>query len=116
LSALRIPHSAFGSARLVPTAATEGRAPPYIVQCILHRLAERSVDALREQPIESGALVHFVEMRDGPARVEHAFAVARTHGRTVRIVQRALDEIARWKQIFQPLLILDADGVAAEVI
>ena len=55
-------------------------------------------------------------MRERLSRVEHTLAIARTHRRTVGVVQRALDEIARGQQIFQPLLILDADGVAAEII
>ena len=96
--------------------AAELRAPAHIVQRVFDRLAERAMHAIREQPVQPGALVHFVEMDHGLAFEEHPPSVARAHGRTIGVVQRAFHEVARGQQVFQSLLILDADGVAAEVI
>ena len=91
-------------------------APTQIVQRVFGRLLERFVDALGEQAVESGALVHFVEMRERLAIVEDALTVAGFHWRTLAIVQRAFHEIAGGQQVFQALLILNADAVTAEVI
>ena len=97
-------------ARLVPI------APTHIVQRVFDGLLERFVDSLREQGIKAGALVRFVEMRHGFAFEQNALAIAGFHGRTIAVVQRALREIARGQQIFQALLILNADAVTAEVV
>ena len=91
-------------------------APAQIVQRVFRRLLERLVNALGEQAVESGALVHFVEVRERLAVEEHALAVARFHRRTIGVVQRAFHEIAGGQQVLQSLLVLNADAVAAEVI
>ena len=38
------------------------------------------------------------------------------HRRTVHIIQQALGQVRRRRQVLQALLILDADGVAAEIV
>src|SRR3954462_15534787 len=47
---------------------------------------------------------------------QHALAIPTVDGRPIAIVEHSLDEIAGWEQVFQTLLILNADQVAAEVI
>ena len=66
--------------------------------------------------VEAGALVHLVEMRDrrGLDGLRLPSAPA-TSGR-VAVVQHPLDQVASRQQILQPLLILDADGLAAELL
>ena len=91
-------------------------APAQVVQRVLDRLAERRVNAMRQQPVEARALVDFVEVRQRLAVEQHALAVARSHRRAVAVVERALDQVAGRQQVLQPLLILNADRVAAEVI
>ena len=81
----------------------------------LRVVAEMRPDAVGDQRIEPRALVHLVEVRQRLVLVEHAaFRVA--HRRPVHVVEQALGEVGGWRQILQPLLILNADGVAAELI
>ena len=51
-------------------------APAQIVQRVFDRLAHRLVNAIGHQPVEPGALVDFVEVRQRLAFVQHALAVA----------------------------------------
>ena len=55
-------------------------------------------------------------MRQRFAFEEHALAIGAGHRRAVGVVEHAFDEIARRCEVFEALLILDADGVAAELI
>ena len=64
------------------------------MQGVFDGLAHRLVDAVGEQAVEAGAFVHFVEVRDGLAVVQHSLAVAAFYGRTIGVVQRPFDEIA----------------------
>ena len=48
--------------------------------------------------------------------VEHAAVGRRLHRRTVHVVQQALDQVGGRREVLQALLILDADGVASEVV
>ena len=80
------------------------------------RIAQRFPDAIGHQRVQAGAFVHFVEMRQRLALVEHAPVAARAHRRPVHVVQQAFGQVGCRRQILQPLLILDADGVAAEVV
>jgi hypothetical protein len=68
------------------------------------------------QAVQPGALVDFVEVGNGLAPIEHALAVAAFHRRTIGVVERAFDEVARGHQILEPLLVLNADRVATEVV
>ena len=73
-------------------------------------------DAVGDQPVEAGALVDFVEVRQRLALVEHAAVAASRHRRPVDVVQQALHQVRCRRQVLQALLILDADGVAAEIV
>jgi hypothetical protein len=52
----------------------------------------------------------------GVVFVEHAPVAARAHRRPVHVVQQAFGQVGSRRQVLQPLLILDADGVAAEIV
>ena len=65
--------------------------------------------------IDADALVHFIKVRQRPAGIKLA-AIAAVGGRTLDIVEQALGEIGGGSQILKPLLVLNADGVAAELI
>ena len=97
-------------ARLVPV------APADVVQGVFDRLAHRLVDAVGHQAVQAGALVDFVEMQHRLALEEDSLAVAAFDRRAVGVVERAFDQIAGRQQVLQPLLILDADHVAAEIV
>ena len=56
------------------------------MQRILDWLTERAMDAIREQAIETGALIDLVEVNDRLALEQDSLAIARAHGRTVSVV------------------------------
>ena len=78
-------------------------------------LTQRFVDAVGEEAIQTGALVHFVKVGDGFAFADHG-TVGAGDRRTFGGVQGAFDEVGSGEQIFETLLILNADGFAAEFI
>ena len=53
-------------------------------------------------------------MREGVARIQ--LAAVEVNGRPIDIVQKSFGQIGGGRQIFQPLLILNADGVASELV
>jgi Ca2+-binding RTX toxin-like protein len=73
-------------------------------------LAEGGVDAVREEPIEAGAFVDLVEVRERLAGADD-FAGRVLDWRAVGVVEDALDEIARGEEVLEALLVLDADGL-----
>ena len=97
-------------------AAAVDVAPAQIVQRVFHRLAHRLMNAIGHQSVQPGAFIHFVEMRQRLAFVQHAAAVAAVDRRAIGIVQRSLDQVGCRQQILQSLLVLDADRVAAEIV
>ena len=82
----------------------------------LGRVSQRLPNAIGDQRIQAGALVHFVEVRQRVIFIQHAPVAARAHRRPIDIVQQAFRQIGSRRQVLQTLLILDADGVAAEVV
>ena len=82
----------------------------------LHRLLQRLVHALGDDAVQAGTFVHLVEVQEALAFEDEALAVAGFHRRAVGVVEHALHQIAGGQQILQALLVLDADGLAAEVI
>ncbi len=55
-------------------------------------------------------------MRQRLAGVQHPLAVATLHRRTIRIVQRPFHQVAGREEVFEALLVLDADAVAAKFV
>jgi hypothetical protein len=86
--------------------------PTKVVERVFDGLAEDGVDAGREDAVETGAFVDFVEVGDGLTGADD-FAVGVFDGRAVAVVERAFDEIGSGEEIFEALLILDADALAA---
>ena len=72
-------------------------------------------DAIGEESVDAGAFVNFVEVRQRLAGVELLTRGVEDR-RAVDIVQQALDQVGSGGDVLEALLILDADGVAAEVI
>ncbi len=79
----------------------------------LDRLAERAVDAVGEQGVETGAFVDLVEVDDRLALADRP-SVDGFDRRAVVVVEHALGEVGGGHQVLQALLVLDADHVAAE--
>ena len=107
---LEDPDPLVGGARLIPV------SPADVVQGVLGGLAEFLVHALRDQAVEARALVDFVEVHEWAALEEHAAGPGGGDGRAPRVVEHSLDEVARRQQVLEPLLVLDADAVAAEAV
>src|SRR5262245_25113388 len=87
-----------------------------IVQGGLRIVAQLGPDAVGRQGVEPGAFVHFIKMRQRAALVEDAAVAARGDGRPVGVVQQTLSEVRGGREVLQSLLILNADGVAAEIV
>ena len=83
---------------------------------VLDRLSQRRVNPLREQTVETRALIHLVEVHEWPPLVEHAGRTLGRDRRSLRVVEHPLDEVARRQEILEPLLILNADQIAAVAI
>ena len=90
--------------------------PPEIVQCILDRLPHRFVNAIGHQSIEAGTFIDLIKVWNGFSTKENAFSVTTFDRWTRRIIQSAFNEITRGHQVFEPLLILNTDGGATEII
>src|SRR5690606_37682023 len=103
------PDVVVGGAALVPI------APAQVMERVFDGLAEGLVNAVGEEAVEAGAFVHFVEVRDGFAGADD-FALGVFDGRTVAVVERAFDEVGGGEEILEALLVLDADGLAAEFV
>ncbi len=68
--------------------------------------------AIRNQRIEPCALVHFIEMRQRLTCVQNSLAIAAADRRAIRVVEHPFDQVARWQQVLEPLLVLNANGIA----
>jgi hypothetical protein len=86
------------------------------VQGGFFRLACGLLHAIRDERVEPGSFVDFIKMHHGLAFEENPLAVTAADWRPVRIVERAFDKIARGQQVFQTLLVLNADCATAEVV
>jgi len=91
-------------------------SPADVVEGVFGRLTECVVDAVSEEGVKAGAFVDFVEVGERLALVEDAGAIAGGDGWAVRVVEHAFGEVAGGEEVVEALLVLDADGVAAEVI
>ena len=91
-------------------------AVPQVVQRRLGIEAERGPDAIRDQRVEPGALIHFVEVRQRPALIKHAPVRRSRDRRTIHIIEQPFCKIGRRREVFQSLLVLDADHIASEFI
>ena len=91
-------------------------APANVVQRVLHGLSHRLLYAVGHQSIEAGTFVHFIEMRQRLPIVQHPASIPRAYRRPIGVVEHSLHQVGRRQQIFQPLLILNPDGVAAKVV
>ncbi|MGX1676407.1 hypothetical protein [Streptomyces sp. NPDC055400] len=69
-----------------------------------------------DQRVDGHALVGFVEVRQRPALVQHARAVAAGHLRALDVVEQAFGQVGRGREVLEALLVLDAHRVQAEVV
>src|SRR5271157_2427459 len=90
-------------------------APADIVQSCGRIEPHRRPDAICDHRIDADALVNLIEMRQRPACIKLT-AISTVGRRTIDVVEQSLDEIGGGRQVFEPLLVLDADGVASELI
>ena len=96
--------------------AVEVLAPAHVVQRVVGDESHRPPHPVGDERVDGDALVGLVEVRERPALVQHARAVARGHRRALGRVQHALGEVGCRHQILEALLVLDADGVEPEVV
>jgi len=87
--------------------------PAQVVQGVFDGLAEGLVHATREEAVETGAFVDFVEIRNRFS-VANDVACGVSCRRAVAVVEGALDQIGGGQQVLQSLLILDADGLGTD--
>ncbi len=78
--------------------------------------AERFPAAVGDHHIHTGALVHFVEVRKRAAGIQLVVRSLGEDRRTISVVQHAFGEVGGGRHVFESLLVLDADGVAAEFV
>ena len=69
----------------------------------------------QEQPVQAGAFVYFVEVRERAAGVQFA-AIVGISGWPLHVIQQTLHKIGSGSEVLKALLILDADGFAAEIV
>ena len=91
-------------------------APAQIVERVFRRKTQLAPEAIGDEAIQPGAFIHFVEMRHGLAREQNAPGSRALHRRAIDVVEQAFGEIAGGGEVFKPLLILNANGRAAEFI
>ena len=68
-----------------------------------------------DEPVETGAFIHFIEMRKRAAGIQFAPLLIEDR-RPLDIIEQPFHQIRRRRQVFQPLLILDSDGIASELV
>ena len=83
---------------------------------VFHGLAHRRVDSIGHQRVQTGTLIDLVEVRNCFALEECAFACSIFYGWSIPVIERSLDQIAGGQQVLEPLLVLDADAVAFEIV
>ncbi len=91
-------------------------AIPQIMQRILRIQSHRRPHAIRDQSIDARALIHFIEMRQRTTRVQLLARHRAKHRRPIHVIQQPLGQIRSRADILQPLLVLDPDRIAPEVI
>ena len=91
-------------------------APAQVVQGVFGGLPQRFPDAVGDQAVEASAFIDFVEMRECFAFVEDLSIGACCDRGAICIVENAFDQIRCRAQVFEALLILNADGGATKVI
>jgi len=91
-------------------------SPSKIVKGVLGWKTEFAPDTMGHQAVQSGAFVHLVEVRKRLTREEFSAGLFVVDRRALGVVQRSLDEIRGRGKILQPLLVLDADGGAPELV
>src|SRR3569833_576419 len=69
--------------------------------------------AIGDQRVETSTLVHFIEVRKRATR-EQLVSLLILDWRTICIVQQTLDQVRSGNTILQPLLVLNANCIAAE--
>src|SRR3569833_3437080 len=69
--------------------------------------------AIGDQRVETSTLVHFIEVRKRATR-EQLVSLLILDWRTICIVQQTLDQVQKGNTILQPLLVLNANCIAAE--
>src|ERR1019366_3398987 len=91
-------------------------AVAHVVKCRLRCKPQLAPNAVRDQCIQASTFIRLVEVGKGKVLVENALA-GDIHDRgPVDIVQKSFREIGSWADVFQSLLILNADGIAAELV
>ena len=74
------------------------------------------MDPVSHKPIQSGTFIYFIKVRQRLAAIESVFTIAAFYRWSSLVVECAFDEIAGGHQIFETLLVLNADRVASKII
>ncbi len=98
------------------SSATNKITPAEVVEGVFGGETELAPEFVGHEAVEAGAFIDFVEMRQCFTFKEHALAIGAAHGRAVGVVEHAFDEVAGGCEVFEALLILNADGGAAELV
>src|ERR1019366_7995417 len=92
----------------------KGLPVAHVVQRCLWIEGEAAPDAVRDEGVQAGALVNFVEMRQGTALEQNPACSGVLYGRPVDIIEQSLGQIRGRAEILQSLLVLDTNCVAAK--
>ena len=99
---------------IIHARSCEVLSPAQVVQSVLGRKTEAAPELVRQQTVQSGALIHFVEMGHGLSREQNSARTGACDRGAVHVVEQALGQVAGGREVLQALLVLDADGGAAE--
>ncbi len=91
-------------------------APADVVQRVGRVQAHGLPHPVGDERVDRDALVHLVEVWQRVVGVQHPGAVAAGHRGPGHVVEQPLDQVAGRCQVLEALLVLDADGVEAEVV
>ncbi len=86
------------------------------MQRVFNGLAHRLMNAVGHQRIEARTFVDFVEVWNRFPFVQLPFSVAAFHRWAIFVIEGSFNQVTGRHDIFQALLILDANSVAAEII
>src|SRR5882724_8024477 len=101
---------------IIDAIAAEMLAPTKIVQGVLRGEAQLAPEPIRYESIQTGTFIDFVEMRKSLARKQDPGGLRSLDRRAVHVIEQALDKVAGGREVLKPLLILNANGRAAELV
>jgi len=105
-----------GPHKVVHTVATVVLSPADVMQRGRRVKAHRRPHPVGHQSVEGRAFVHLVKVRQRPPRVQLLARSGIVDRRPFDVVEQPFRQVGSGNHVLEALLVLDADGVAAEVM